>query len=170
MSGRRFGPGEITRSQMAELLAAATAPAGLDMAAGGLVETYVLVHAVDGLAAGVYQARPGGLALVRADDTRSEAAPLALDQAAAGEAAVNFYFVTSIGAMESRFGDRGYRAVQLKAGVRCGRVYLAATAMGLRATGLTFYDEEVTGALGLEATDAAVLMLMAVGPRARTSR
>jgi SagB-type dehydrogenase family enzyme len=145
------------------LMAAATAPAGLDVAAGGLVETYVLVHAVDGLAAGVFRARPGGLALVRADDTRSEAAPLALDQAAAGEAAVNFYFVTSMGAIESRWGDRGYRAAQLEAGVRSGCLYLAATTLGLRATGLTFYDDEVARALGLDAGDAVVLMLMAVG-------
>jgi SagB-type dehydrogenase family enzyme len=163
MSGRRFGPGEITRSQMDVLMAAATAPAGLDVAGGGLVETYVLVHAAEGLAAGVYQARPHGLAPVRAADSRSEAAALALDQPAAGEAAVNFYFVTSMGAMETRFGDRGYRAAQLEAGVRCGRVYLAATAIGLRATGLTFYDDEVVGALGLQAEDAVVLTLVVVG-------
>ena len=69
----------------------------------------------------------------------------------------------SMGGLDSRYGDRGYRAVQLEAGVRSGRVYLAATALGLRVTGLTFYDDEVASALGIDTADTAVLMLVAAG-------
>jgi len=43
-----------------------------------------------------------------------------------------------------QLGDRGYRAVQLEAGLRAGRIYLAAYAHCLGATGLTFYDEDVS--------------------------
>jgi len=38
-----------------------------------------------------------------------------------------------------RFGNRGYRAVQLEAGILGGKLYLAAYAQRLGATGLTFF-------------------------------
>jgi len=41
------------------------------------------------------------------------------------------------------YGNRGYRAVQLEAGAIGGRMYLAAYAQGLGATGLTFFDDDV---------------------------
>jgi hypothetical protein len=37
-----------------------------------------------------------------------------------------------------------YRAAQLEAGIRVGRVYLGAFARGLGATASTFYDDDVT--------------------------
>ena len=57
-------------------------------------------------------------------------------------------------------GDRGYRAAQLDAGIRAGRASLGAYARRLGATGLTFYDDEVRGAVG---TDDEPMMCVAVG-------
>jgi nitroreductase len=87
-----------------------------------------------------------------------------LDQPAAGNAAVDLYFIADIDEVTAKLGGRGYRAVQLEAGIRTGQVYLAATALGLRATGLTFYDDEVATFLGLEPAETAVLMLAVFGP------
>jgi hypothetical protein len=45
--------------------------------------------------------------------------------------------------MLAAYGDRGYRLVNLEAGLIGGRAYLAACAQGFGASGLTFYDREV---------------------------
>jgi hypothetical protein len=42
------------------------------------------------------------------------------------------------------WGNRGYRLANLEAGLRGGRLYLAAYGQGFGATGLTFYDRAVT--------------------------
>jgi SagB-type dehydrogenase family enzyme len=164
VSGRRFQQEPLTEAEATELLDAATRPVSLDLGCDDLVETYLFAHAVEGLESGVYRVHRGNrIELVRQGDLRTQARALALDQGAAGSAALNLYFVANLAAIESRLGDRGYRAVQLAAGARCGRVYLAATALGLKATGLTFYDDEVATGLGLDPPATAVLMLVANG-------
>ena len=71
--------------------------------------------------------------------------------------------------MHSHLGERGYRAAQLAAGLAGGRLYLAAYALGLAATGLTFFDAEVSRFFA--AADQEVLFLMAVGhPASRPRR
>jgi SagB-type dehydrogenase family enzyme len=133
-------------------------------AASALGRAYVIVNSVEGLEPGAYTWDAGRPALRAAGDLRAEAARLALGQQAAGEAAVNLYFVAGLAELTETLGERGYRAVQLEAGIRTGQVYLAATSLGLRATGLTFYDDEVAGLFGLDPGDTAVLMLVAFGP------
>jgi hypothetical protein len=64
-----------------------------------------------------------------------------------------------------RHGNRGYRAAQLEAGIRVGRIYLGAFARGLGATASTFYDDEVTAFLALE-EGLSPLLAVAVGRRA----
>ena len=84
------------------------------------------------------------------------------NQPAAGEAAVNIYFIANLDEVTATLGERGYRAAQLEAGLRGGRVYIKATELGLRATGLTFYDDEVAKLFG-QGEDAIVLFLIVVG-------
>ena len=69
---------------------------------------------------------------------------LGLNQALAHDAAVNCYFLTDLDGVTAAMGARGYRAAQLDASIRAGRLYLSAYSMGLGATGLTFFDDEVT--------------------------
>jgi ABC-type lipopolysaccharide export system ATPase subunit len=45
-------------------------------------------------------------------------------------------------------------------------MYLAAYALGLGASGLTFYDDEVTAYFGPSAAGKSVMFLIAVGRRA----
>ena len=63
----------------------------------------------------------------------------------------------------ARFGNRGYRAAQLEAAIRGGRLYLGAYALGLGATGLTFFDDDVTAFFSPHAAGKSVMFLMAVG-------
>jgi nitroreductase len=66
-----------------------------------------------------------------------------------------------------RLGERGYRAAQLRASLAAGRMYLAAYAAGLAATGLTFFDDEVVDFFSPQAAGNSVMFLLAIGHRAR---
>jgi nitroreductase len=68
-----------------------------------------------------------------------------------------------------RFGNRGYRAAQLEGGITGGRLYLAAYAQGFGATGLTFYDDEVTEFFSPHAAGKSVMFLVALGYADRTA-
>jgi len=62
-----------------------------------------------------------------------------------------------------RFGNRGYRTAQLEASVIGGKLYLAAYAQRLGASGLTFFDDEVTEFFSPHATGKSVMFLLALG-------
>ena len=78
-------------------------------------------------------------------------------------------YLADLQRVSERFGDRGYRAAELEGGIRGGKVYLAAYALRLGATGLTFLDDDVTAFFSPHAAGKAVMFLIAVGrPRRRT--
>ena len=81
-------------------------------------------------------------------------------------ASVNLYFLSELAAVLERFGNRGYRAAQLEASIAAGKIYLAAYAQGLGATGLTFYDDAVTEFFSPHASNKSVMFLVAVGKKA----
>jgi nitroreductase len=69
----------------------------------------------------------------------------------------------------ARFGNRGYRAAQIEGGILGGKLYLAAYATGLGATGLTFYDDDVTEFFSPNAAGKSVMFLAAIGhPKKRS--
>jgi ABC-type uncharacterized transport system YnjBCD ATPase subunit len=67
----------------------------------------------------------------------------------------------------NRLGNRGYRAVQLEAGITGGKLYLAAYAQRLGATGLTFYDDDVTSFFSPHGAGKSAIFLVAVGHSAK---
>src|SRR5262249_60705062 len=107
-------------------------------------EPSLIGHAVDGLEPGTSVLAPARLALVplRAGRFRGEAGHLGLGQELPADAAVNVYWLVDLEAVLARQGARGYRAAQLAAAIAGGRTYLAAYALGLGATGLTFFDDD----------------------------
>jgi len=76
---------------------------------------------------------------------------------------VDIFLLADLRAIFDRFGNRGYRAVQLEAGILAGKLYLAAYAQRLGATGLTFYDDDVTGFFSPHAEGKSATLLVAVG-------
>ena len=165
-SSRRFARDSIRLSALAAMLDAAGCPTGLDGADEGEVfnELYVIGNAIEGLAQGIYRYRPSLRALepVSTYETQALAQHLALDQPLGGDAAADLYFVADMPTVLDRWGARGYRTAHLDASIRAGRIYLAAYALGLGATGLTFYDDEVVEAVGA-GPGSAVTFLVAVG-------
>ncbi len=57
-------------------------------------------------------------------------------------------FVVIAAADLDALDDRGYREAQLDAGLVEGRLHLAAYALGIGASGMTFLDSEIAGLLG----------------------
>ena len=167
-SSRRFAGEPIPFDALSTILAQAIhgVPADYVSSSGdSLFQACLIVNAVDGLESGAYAYRRDHQALERlqAGDFREAASYLALTQSLAGDAAVNIYFLADLDAILTRLGNRGYRAAQLDASVAAGRIYLAAYALGLGATGLTFFDDDVTRFFSPHAAGKSVMFLIALG-------
>ncbi len=174
-STRQFQLASIDAEALRTMLAAAMRPVPGDwpsldgVPVNGL---YLIVNNVDGLAPGgyVYHAEAGELEMLHSGDHRFIAGHLGLNQALAHDAAVNCYFLTDLDAVTAAMGARGYRAAQLDASIRAGRLYLSAYSMGLGATGLTFFDDEVTQFFSPHAAGKSVMFLTLLGVPQKRSR
>ena len=167
-STRRFTDKSISFADLSTILDRTSRDVTADFlnpSGTSLCDLYLIVNAVDGLPAGTYAYRPtkDGLEPLCEGTFREEAAALALGQDLAGEASVNLYYLTDLQRVTARFGERGYRAAELEGGIRGGKVYLAAYALGLGATGLTFLDDDVTAFFSPHAAGKSVMFFAAVG-------
>lgn len=174
-SARRFGRESITLPELSVILASASCASfsveGLP-ARRTVGDLYVIANDVDGLPSGSYHydGRSGAVQPLEEGDFRDQARYLDLEQPLAGEAAANVYVLVDLDRALDALGNRGYRLCQLDGGLAGGRVYLAAYALGLAATGLTFYDDAVTEFFSPHAEGRAVMFLTAVGRRAPRRR
>ncbi|MGH9815950.1 MAG: SagB/ThcOx family dehydrogenase [Candidatus Acidiferrales bacterium] len=171
-SSRRFTREPITFAQLSTLLDRATRgiPADFLVESGAhLNELYIVANAVEGLPAGAYYFHRASSTLecVKQGNFRERASYLGLDQELPGDAAACIFFLADLRAILERFGNRGYRAVQLEAGILGGKLYLAAYAQNLGATGLTFYDDDVAGFFSPHAQRKSPIFLVALGHPAR---
>jgi SagB-type dehydrogenase family enzyme len=122
------------------------------------VPHWVAVHDVTGMAPGLYR-WPDLATPVREGNLRDELYRVALDQGLARDAA----FVAIAATDVSRLSDREYREAQLAAGIAEGRLHLAAYALGVSATGMTFLDSEIPALLGSrEFPDGLILTCVGV--------
>jgi SagB-type dehydrogenase family enzyme len=130
-----------------------------------LNDLYLIVHAVEGLEPGAYffHRDEGVLECLKRGDFRDQAGYLGLEQQLPADAAVDIFFLADLNPILNRLGNRGYRSVQLEAGVTGGRLYLAAYAQRLGATGLTFYDDDVTRFFSPHGDGKSAIFLVAVG-------
>jgi len=143
-STRRFSHASLSAEELATTLFWATRGFAADVPCG-LVELFLIVNAVDGIASGAYRYDPGSHALetVRLGSFRRESGYLCLEQALGADAAAVIYFLAPLDGLLRQAGNRAYRLINLEAGLIGGRAYLAAYALGFGASGLTFYDRAV---------------------------
>jgi len=168
-SSRRFAHDPLSAEQLATALWAATRPWPADVP-NGLVDLYLIVNAVDGVAPGAYAYWPGrGLELIRGGSLRKEASYLTLEQALGGDAAATIFFMAPLDAILNAWGDRGYRLANFEAGLAGGRAYLTAYSLGFGASGLTFYDGEVVRFFAPHAAGRDAIFVTALG-RAASAR
>lgn len=156
VGGRAFGETVRGRRSALDFVGGARAMpmetllALLAVARVGPLTMYLYVHRVAGLAAGLYRFT-GELELIRAGDQRVAAAGLSLGQDLAGNCCVAISIVAELEGAQSEFGERGYRYAHIEAGALGQRLYIAAEALGLRATGIgAFFDDRVHAYLELE--------------------
>ena len=130
-----------------------------------LNDLYLIVHSVQGLKPGAYFFRreQNTLELLKAGEFRAEAHHLGLEQELPADACVDIFFLADLKRILEGYGNRGYRAVQLEAGAIGGRMYLAAYAQRLGATGLTFFDDDVINFFSPHAKGKSAIFLLAIG-------
>lgn len=166
-STRRFAKKPIALEQLTTVLLASTSGFCADFGPPGqrLNDVYVIAHRVAGLNPGAYfyDIETSSLELLKKGDFSSEAAYLALDQDLGGDGGATLFLMADLPAVLGRLGNRGYRAAQLEAGIIAGKQYLAAYAVGLGATGLTFYDDDVTEFFSPHASRKNCMLVIAIG-------
>ncbi len=175
-SVRGYQDARLTLTELSQLLWAAqgitrevqgyglrTAPS-----AGGLypVETYLVVHSVEGLGPGVYHygVEMHELEELRSGDCRVAAAKAALDQAIAAEANVVFVWTAVFQRSKWKYHQRAYRYIYLDAGHIAENVALAAVALGLGSCQIAaLYDDEANALLGVDGKEESTIYMTAVG-------
>jgi len=167
-STRTFDPAaSITLAQLSTILDRATRGLPADFLAPGaqLNDIYLIAHSVHGLAPGAYyfQRERKTLELLKHGKFRAEAGRLGLEQQLPADACADVFFLADLKRILDEYGNRGYRAVQLEAGAIGGRMYLAAYAQHLGASGLTFFDDEVIEFFSPHAEGKSAIFLLAIG-------
>lgn len=160
------GSRSLSMAQLAAILAAAEQPFSADFAGAPPIQLYLYAHRIDDLPPGVYRhgPKPAGLELIRFGDQRVAAAGLSLGQDLAGNACIAFSMIADLERLTAAYGDRGYRYAHFLAGAIGQRLYLAAEALGLRATGIgAFFDEDVHRYLNLAPSQGQVIYHFAIG-------
>ncbi len=175
-SVRRFGNEPLQEVELSQLLWAAqgitrmgrglglrTAPS-----AGALypVETYLVVHAVEGIEAGVYHygVEKHELDQLKVGDFQMEIAQTALDQEMAYWANVVFVWTAVFERPKWKYKQRAYRYVYLDAGHIAQNVALGAVALGLGSCQIAaLYDDEVNTLLDVDGVDESAIYMTVVG-------
>ncbi|PYX65894.1 MAG: hypothetical protein DMG74_06355 [Acidobacteria bacterium] len=170
-STRKFSQDSITSAQLSTILDRATGDLPADFLhdpGEQLNNLYLVVNNVEGISPGAYfyDRQTGSLQLLKAGNFRGNAGYLGLEQELPADASVDVFFLADLHDILERFGNRGYRAVQLEAGILGGRLYLSAYAQRLGATGLTFYDDDVVRFFSPHAKGKSAIFLVALGKSA----
>jgi SagB-type dehydrogenase family enzyme len=174
-STREFAREPISFAELSTILDRVTRGIPMDFLSRpeeSLNDLYLIVHAVEGLPAGAYVLRrhQRALELLKGGDFRRDAGYLGLGQEIPADASVNIYFLADLKQALERFGNRGYRAAQLEAAIMGGKIYLSAYAQRLGASGLTFFDDDVTEFFSPDAAGKSVMFLIAVGKSAKRKK
>ena len=167
-STREFSRESISFAQLSTMLDRATRGIPADFLSGATVSLnglYLIVHAVEGLPPGAYFFRreTRALELLKEGNFRRDAGYLGLGQEIPADCSVNVYFLADLNRALERFGNRGYRSAQIEAAMMGGKLYLAAYAQRLGASGLTFFDDDVTEFFSPHGAGKSVMFLIALG-------
>lgn len=175
-STRRFAPTSISRNNLASLLHASTRGVPADFLNSGpgssLLNFYLIINAVDDIPPGAYYYSPRrpGLSLLQPGDFRQQAGHLGFEQALPADASAVAFFMADLTRILEKYGNRGYRAAQLEAGILGGKLYLSAHSLGLGASGLTFYDDAVTHFFSPHAAGQSPMFVVPIGNTATQNR
>ncbi len=148
-STRKFSRESITFQQLSTILHYSTDGVHVDYLekyGDSLIDLYVIINSVENLKSGIYyfNKKRNSLEILKEGNFRNDATHLGLDQNLSGNGSVCVFFMANLEKIFEKFGNRGYRIAQMEASIIGGRFYLAAYSQKIGATGLTFYDDDVT--------------------------
>jgi len=167
-STRSFAHEPIGADELATILAASSGHREVDFPR--MVDTYLIVNAVNELAPGAYffDREAHSFELLGAGDFRKVAGYLCLEQMLGYDCSALIVYMANLESVLLTLGNRGYRDAHLEAGILAGRVYLASYALDRGATGLTFYDDDTSKFFSPHAATKFPLLMVAVGvPQSR---
>jgi SagB-type dehydrogenase family enzyme len=162
-STRAFSGDALTKDQLATILGYSYEVAARDNSPHdegnpkvfdpSLIETYVIVQAVENVDPGVYYYAPRSRTLrcVRKGQFRDQSHHLCLGQELGLSAAAVVVHVSDLMRALDKYGERAYRYLHLDAGHLGERMNLSALALGAGASGIGgFFDDEVNALLGID--------------------
>jgi SagB-type dehydrogenase family enzyme len=130
------------------------------------VETYLVIHNVKEIDAGIYHygVKSHELVQLKKGNFREAAARAALDQDMAYSANVVFIWTAVFQRSKWKYNQRAYRYVYLDAGHIAQNLALAAVSLDLGTCQIgALYDEEVNALLSIGGEDESVIYMSAVG-------
>jgi SagB-type dehydrogenase family enzyme len=130
------------------------------------VETYLVVHSVEGIEPGVYHyaVERHELDQLQLGDFRTAVARAALDQRVAYRANVVFVWTAVFERSKWKYKQRAYRYVYLDAGHIAQNVALGAVALGLGSCQIAaIYDDEANALLGVDGVGESAIYMTVVG-------
>ena len=173
-SSRRFARTDISFSALKTILYSSTTGVPIDIFREGnsLIDVYFIANSVDGLTPGAYFYNRKTSATNPANyiekikeiaSSRNISGYLCLGQSLFSDASVVFFLMTDLQTVLRSLGNRGYRASQFEAGIIAGKIYLAAYALGLGASGSTFFDDAVTEFFSPHSSNRSTMIAVGVG-------
>jgi SagB-type dehydrogenase family enzyme len=173
-SSRRFARTDISFSALKTILYSSTRGVPIDIFRDGnsLIDIYFVANGVDGLTPGAYfynrntSATKPGTSIEKIREiasSRNISGYLCLSQSLFSDASVVFFLMTDLQSVLRSLGNRGYRASQFEAGIIAGKIYLAAYALGIGASGSTFFDDAVTELFSPHASNKSTMIAVGVG-------
>ncbi len=175
-SERRFQGIPLKEEELSQLLWAAQGITQMEQSvgfraapsAGALypVETYVVIHAVEGIEAGLYHydVAHHQLEQLKVGDFRNAIARAALDQRMAARANVVLVWTAVFERSKWKYRQRAYRYVYLDAGHIAQNVALAAVALGMGSCQIAaLYDDEANALLGVDGVGESTIYMTVVG-------
>lgn len=136
--------------------------------AGGLypIETYIMVHKVEGMEPGIYHFRPHmfDLELLSTGEWGSVLANAALGQRIVVDAQVCFIWTAVVERSMWKYRQRAFRYIYLDAGHIAQNLYLAGTAVDMGVCGIgAFFDDQVNTLIGVDGIGETAVYLASVG-------
>ena len=179
-SSRKFFRQSISFTQLSNILYYSTRGVQLDFLEGkshddnskSTIDIYFIANDVEGLDVGAYffDRYNNSLGLLKSTVSRDVSGYLCLGQSLFSDASVVFFLMSDLNKILDTLGNRGYRASQFEAGVIAGRIYLAAYAQKIGASGSTFFDDVVSEFFSPHAADKSTMIAVGVGVPGYKSR
>jgi SagB-type dehydrogenase family enzyme len=173
-SSRRFARTDISFSALKTILYSSTRRISIDICREGnsLIDIYFMANGVEGLTPGAYfynrstSATKPDTSIEKIREiasSRNISGYLCLGQSLFSDASVVFFLMTDLQSVLRSLGNRGYRASQFEAGIIAGKIYLAAYALGIGASGSTFFDDAVTELFSPHASNKSIMIAVGIG-------